>query len=200
VLAFHCLLLAFVWAIGLRKQKKLRGFLLACLPFAVVGCGCWRNVLIPLVCLLVWLGCGAFLLCALVARWLPACIVVGAILLHRVGSLSAFAWVGFSGVGCFRSRSFSRLSCSFLLVVLLPVWFRWFRSGSVSCSVAVRFLVVVFLLLFWQFLSAGLCPVVVACCGGVVLCFLPLSFFLPKGGGWGWLGGYSTIKSKSFQW
>jgi hypothetical protein len=92
--------------------------------------------------------------------------------------LSVLAWVGFSALVRFRSRSFSRLSCSFLLAVLLPVWF---RSGSVSCSVAVHlgFLVVaVFLLWFWQFFFCWALP-----CGGggvrggVVLCSFPL--FLP---------------------
>jgi hypothetical protein len=77
-----------------------------------------------------------------------------------------------------RSRSFSRLPCSFLLAVLLPVWFRF---GSVSCSVAVRFLVVAFLLWFWQFLSAGGSALWWRAwwCGGVVVCFLPL-FFVPS--------------------
>ncbi len=114
-----------------------------------------------------------------VARWLPACFVVGAIS-PIVLVLSAFAWVGFSALVRFRSRSFSRLPCSFLLAVLLPV------CGSVSCSVAVRFLVVVSLLWFWQFLSWGLCPVVVVACVVVWCCVLFLfPLFLPKGG---WVG------------
>jgi hypothetical protein len=117
---------------------------------------------------------------------------VAVLLLHCVGSLSACVGWFFYGVGCFRSRSFSRLlfvpaggfsSRLVLLVPLvlfpvpLPSVFWWWCS---SCC-------------FGNFF-AGLCPVVVACCGGVVLCSFPLSFFLPKGGGWG-SGGLAILLS-----
>ena len=119
-----------------------------------------------------------------VARWLPACFVIAAIC-PIVLVLSRLAWVGFSALVCFRSRSFSRLSCSFLLAVLLPVRVPsgsvlvpfWFHCRPFSGGGGVP--PVVLAISVW-----GLCPVVVAC-GGVVLCSFPLSFVPPKGG---WVG------------
>ena len=100
--------------------------------------------------------------------------------------LSVLAWVGFSALVRFRSRSFSRLPCSFLLAVLLPVrvpsgfLFRCRPFGLSGGGVPPVVLAISFC---WALPCGG-----GGVRGGVVVCFLPLSFFLPKGGGWGWLG------------
>ena len=173
MLAFHCLLLAFVWAIG--PANKFREFLLACLLFAVVGCGCWRNVLIPPWSVRwFWVGCGAFLPlrgCPLA----PCMLCCWCHSPHRE-VLSLLACVGF----------FQALDAFFPVPfpVSLPrsCWRFFFpsvfRSGSVSCSVAVRlgsggFVPPVVPQLLNPF---GLCPVVVACVWWVccVLFLFPL--------------------------
>jgi hypothetical protein len=171
--------------------------LLACL---LCRCGLWvvKECINPsVVCLLVWLGCCALFCCGcggllrslVCILWLFCCCIAWV--------LSRLAWVGFFMALVAFVPVLFLVSCSFLLVVFLPVWFCWFRSGSVSCSVAVRFLVVAFLLLFWQFLSAGLCPVVVACV--VVWCcvffLFPFSFLRVEGGEVvGWLFYYQIQK------
>jgi len=110
-----------------------------------------------------------------VARWLPACFAVGAIC-PIVLVLSAFAWVGFSALVRFRSRSFSRLP-SFLLAVLpvcgsvlvpfpvpLPsVWvFWWWRCSSCGFQTST----------LWALPCGG-----GGVRGGVVVCSFPFSSF-----------------------
>ena len=150
-----------------------------------MGCGCWRNVLIPLVCLLVWLGCGCFLAFAwlpvgflhalLLVPFLPSCWF--SLPLRGLGLVPLFAFVPVLFL-------VSSRSCWRFFPSVVPFWFRFlFRCRPFGLSGGGVPPVVLAISFCWALPCGG-----GGVRGGVVVCFLPLSFFLPKGGGWGWLG------------